>query len=131
MVTLSCARAHSLYRARALSLSLSLSLSLPLSPSPGTSRAEYRKQRLNQYRNYENLDEAQRSEVSASSLQHDVSQHNGIHCHLLQICRALMQICRALLRICRALLQICRALLYMQHSFMFRLIPATPRFAAQ
>mmetsp|Transcript_23872 Transcript_23872/g.35060 ORF Transcript_23872/g.35060 Transcript_23872/m.35060 type:complete len:438 (+) Transcript_23872:123-1436(+) len=45
----------------------------------GTSRAEYRKQRLNQYRNYENLDEAQRSEVSASSLQHDVSQHNVKH----------------------------------------------------
>jgi hypothetical protein len=34
----------------------------------GTSRAEYRKQRLQQYRNYENLDEEQRSEDGGSQM---------------------------------------------------------------
>jgi hypothetical protein len=43
----------------------------------GTSRAEYRKQRLQQYRNYENLDEEQRSEDgrTVSSMQQEVAQH--------------------------------------------------------
>jgi hypothetical protein len=43
----------------------------------GTSRAEYRKLRLEQYRNYENLDEEQRSEDgrTVTSMQQEVAQH--------------------------------------------------------
>ena len=52
----------------------------------GTSRAEYRKQRLTQYRNYENLDDEQRSEDgrSVSTLQQEVAQHKVDYSHSRQ-----------------------------------------------